>query len=294
VPPEHSPSVTVDEEPIIDPAWLRRKAAQCMDLARVSIVPEVINGLAALASPQDTASIADGSPISPCGGVAHARSRLRPLARRNRTGTRGGKGWRMDWVRVDRAIVTATLMFGVAAAALVTAIADPGRPMAAAAIYSAGLISCSLASFLYHTRTASSRRPFLRRLDHAAIFLLIAGTYTPVGLVALHDHAGEWLVGAVWGLALIGAGLKLVLGPGRENIFVPFYLAVGWTALVDVGAILRALNGVTVGLIAIGGLSFSVGAIVHWRVTRPWAQPIWHTLVLLGCATHCAAVIAII
>ena len=195
--------------------------------------------------------------------------------------------------RVNQVVLAATLILAVPAAAALIFAAASEREVAAAAIYGASLVACAFFSFAYHLSDGSRLRPLLRRLDHSAIFLLIAGTYTPFAIV-LGEDRGFILVGAVWILAFIGMILKLAVGARWHGFFVVAYLALGWLALVDLANLVRALTPGTLMLLAAGGAAFSIGALVHWRNRSDWSEPVWHALVLVGCATHFAAVARVV
>jgi hemolysin III len=206
-------------------------------------------------------------------------------------------GMGQRWRDLDMVILGATLAAALGGAAALAALAlqrQLGTGAGAALIYAATLVASTLASFLYHAFHQSPQRAWLRRLDHAAIFLLIAGTYTPVGLVGLADGNGKPLVIAVWTLALLGACLKLVVGRRWDAIFVLVYVLIGWLALFDVVGLVRALAPGILALLAAGGLAFSFGALIHWRAAGAWATPCWHSLVLAGCAVHYGAILSIL
>lgn len=167
----------------------------------------------------------------------------------------------------------------------------------AVGIYGCSLVALYAASALYHLLPVSeSAIARLRRLDHTMIFVLIAGTYTPVCLLAL---SGGWrwgLLGTVWALALCGVLLKLLRMDYHRWVSVALYLGLGWMALIAAPAILRALPVGGVAWIAAGGLVYSAGAIVY-AVKRPDPIPgafgfheLWHLFVIAGSACHFWAV----
>jgi hemolysin III len=201
------------------------------------------------------------------------------------------------WRNLDLIILGATLAGALGAAAVLGGLALQGQLAAgagAALVYAATLVASTLASFLYNTFHDFARRTLLRRVDHAAIFLLIAGTYTPLGLVGLARENGQLLVVAVWALALLGVGLKFVLGRRWDALFILVYVLIGWLALLDIAGLVRALAPTTLTLVAAGGIAFSCGALIHWRAVGAWAAPAWHALVLGGCAAHYAAILSIL
>jgi hemolysin III len=128
-------------------------------------------------------------------------------------------------------------------------------------------------------------------VDHSAIFLLIAGTYTPFTLVSLGGLWGWSLFGVVWGLAVAGIGLRLVLRRRPTGLFVALYLAMGWCVLAAAKPLVAALVPAGIALLAAGGAAYSVGVVFYlWR-RLPYAHAIWHAFVLAGSASHFAAVL---
>ena len=172
---------------------------------------------------------------------------------------------------------------------------EPWRTVAFA-IYGATMVLLYLASTVMH---AAKVRPgvlrWLRLLDHAAIFLLIAGTYTPIALVTLKAVSPGWgwaVFGTVWGFALLGVVFKLVWLEAPRWLSVVLYLGMGWLALVAIVPLLRALPWTAFTWLLVGGLFYSVGAVVYARKRpNPWPgvfgfHEIWHLFVLAGSVSH--------
>ncbi len=169
---------------------------------------------------------------------------------------------------------------------------EAGRTVAFG-VYGLSLVALYAASALYHLLPLSARGVArLRRLDHAAIFLLIAGTYTPVCLILL---TGGWrfgLLGLVWGLALCGVLLKLGRAELPRWISVALYLGLGWISLFAVPALVAASPPGVVAWFLAGGIIYSAGALVY-ALKRPNFLPgvfgfheLWHLFVLAGSACH--------
>jgi hemolysin III len=194
---------------------------------------------------------------------------------------------------VDRAVHIAGLVLGLAGAMTLLGLAvRTGRSpvLAASLIYAMSLVTMLVCSALYHHST-QAYRPILRRLDHAAIFILIAGTYTPFATCRLH---GAWAVGltaAVWAGALGGAAVKL-LGPVRSTgLSTAVYIALGWIGIVALRPILATVDPLSLILIAAGGAIYSIGAGIHrWRSLR-FHNAIWHAMVVTAAACQFAAVL---
>ena len=166
-----------------------------------------------------------------------------------------------------------------------------------AAVYAASVCALFGVSALYHriTWTPPVRR-WLRHLDHAVIFVLIAGTYTPVGLLVLEGPLAIWVLVVVWSGAAAGIALNLGWRQAPGWVGVVVYVALGWVAVVALPQLLRQLGVVGTGLLVAGGLAYSAGALVYAR-RRPNPAPavfgyheIFHLLVVVGVALHFAAV----
>jgi len=197
---------------------------------------------------------------------------------------------------VNRAILGATLAFSGLAVCFLLVLAPHVRQRSAAVaalVYGATLVLSALFSFLYHTLETARRRRLLRLIDHSAIFLLIAGTYTPFAEIAL-GPVGSSLLAWVWALALLGVGLKLVLREAYDRAFVPIYLTIGWVFIVALDDILRTLDPAAMALLGIGGLAYTVGALIYFRDIGRWTDPVWHAFVLVGTTTHFLAVLAVL
>ena len=161
---------------------------------------------------------------------------------------------------------------------------------AAVGVYGLCLVLMFLASAAYNMAGAR-RRPLLRRLDHAAIFLMIAGSYTPFTTQRL---TGAWAWGmtlAVWVVALAAAAGKLFApGLGRK-VWVAVYLALGWIVLVAIKPMLAGVSAVAMLLLLIGGLVYSIGVIVYLKHDLPFRRAIWHGFVTAAAATHFTAIL---
>ncbi|MFZ0065496.1 MAG: hemolysin III family protein [Pseudolabrys sp.] len=160
----------------------------------------------------------------------------------------------------------------------------------AVAIYLAGLLAMVGFSAAYNLWPVSPFKWWLRRLDHSAIYLLIAATYTAF-MLPMHGAAPAITLAVIWAAALAGIAIKL-LWPGRlDRTSVVFYLVMGWSGLFTIGPIAAALAPVTLTLIAAGGVLYSAGVVFHaWRSLR-FQNAIWHGFVLTAAFCHYAAVL---
>jgi hemolysin III len=159
-------------------------------------------------------------------------------------------------------------------------------------VFGAALVLLYTSSTLYHSlgHVHARARAVLRALDHSAIFLLIAGTYTPFTLVSLRGPWGWSLFAVVWGLAAAGIALRLALRRRPTGLFVALYLAMGWCVVVAVKPLLAAVAPGGIALLVAGGLAYSVG-VVFYASKRPYPHAVWHVFVLAGSACHYAAVL---
>ena len=184
------------------------------------------------------------------------------------------------------------LAFAVSGAATLTVFATMSATegqFAAVAVYAAALIATFAASASYHMTPWESLRPTLRRLDHAAIFLKIAGTYTPL-VVLIHSAFAYAVLGLVWSLALGGVLLRLLKRGRLGHIQTWTYLLLGWLSLLLAWPMVRTLPfGVTAFVVA-GGLLYSLGVVFfRWESLR-FSMAIWHGFVLAASACFFAAI----
>ncbi|WP_119169348.1 PAQR family membrane homeostasis protein TrhA [Algihabitans albus] len=173
---------------------------------------------------------------------------------------------------------------------------DSGAATLAAAVYGTSLVLCYLASTLYHGLPPGPAKRFFLLCDHCAIYLLIAGTYTPFTLLALDPPIGTALFAAVWALALAGIGLEIItrlLPRGRRIAWlsVPLYLGIGWLGLAVAGEeIVASLPPTGLELLVLGGVLYTGGVVFYlWR-RFPFNHAVWHTLVLIASGAHFTAV----
>lgn len=198
----------------------------------------------------------------------------------------------------DRTVHILGLTIGVAGSAtliLTTAIEAHWTAFLTVLVYTAGLLAMLSFSAAYNLGQQSRHRRFLRRLDHAAIFAMIAGTYTPFTILALDDG---WRIGmtvVVWGLASIGIAVKLFAPTQRSTRISAFlYLALGWIGVVALGPFLRNLSPLVLILLGIGGGLYSFGVVFHALERLPYQNAIWHAFVLAAAIVHFAAVYSVV
>ena len=159
------------------------------------------------------------------------------------------------------------------------------------AIFGATLVISYTTSTLYHSIPVSSIKPVLRALDHSAIFLLIAGTYTPFLLVNLRGVWGWSLFAVIWTTAIAGMVLRLIWKGRHHGVIVSLYVAMGWAAVVAIKPLLQHLETGGLILLASGGVVYTLGVPFYiWR-KLPYNHAIWHLFVLGGSALHFFAIL---
>ena len=161
-----------------------------------------------------------------------------------------------------------------------------------ASIFGASMVLLYLTSTLYHALPEGRTKERLQVLDHSAIFLLIAGTYTPFTLGALRGPWGWTLFGLIWGLALLGIVSKAIGGARYGFFSTALYLAMGWLAVIAIQPLWLALPGWGIFWLVAGGLSYTAGIaffVVDERV--PYTHFVWHLFVLAGTVCHFFAVL---
>ncbi|MGV7033752.1 PAQR family membrane homeostasis protein TrhA [Methylobacterium symbioticum] len=157
---------------------------------------------------------------------------------------------------------------------------------AAIVVYATAMVAMLGVSATYNLYPVSPRKWLLRRADHALIYLMIAGTYTPL-VTLVGTGATAWaLLAVIWVVAAIGIAVKLFL-PGRfDRLSIGLYLVLGWSGLLAYESVIAALQPTALWLLAVGGLLYSIGVVFHvWR-SLPFQNAIWHAFVLAATACH--------
>lgn len=172
---------------------------------------------------------------------------------------------------------------------LVSLSADPWR-IVSAAVYVSTLLLLYTASTLYHAIAHPPAKSRLKVLDHCAIFLMIAGTYTPFTLVGLRDSWGFTLFGVVWVLALAGVVFKLYFTGRFKGVSTLIFIGMGWLVLVAIKPMLDALSLATLGWLLAGGIAYTLGTLFYMAKAWRYSHAIWHGFVLAGGACHFVAV----
>lgn len=177
---------------------------------------------------------------------------------------------------------------GIAALVLLIVYTDTTKPWSlfSVIVYGISIIILFLASTFYHSVKGEKRKHYFRIVDHVSIYLLIAGTYTPVLLIALSDSFGWTLFWVVWGIAAFGVVLKLFF-TGRFEVFSTLlYLVMGWLIVFDFSNLSDTLGPNGILWLFAGGLSYTVGIIFYMVQKIPYNHVIWHLFVLGGAIGH--------
>jgi hemolysin III len=179
-----------------------------------------------------------------------------------------------------------------AGAVLITLAALWGSPwqLAGAIVFGITLLLLYIASTLYHAIPHQAAKARLKVFDHCAIFLLIAGTYTPFTLVGLRQHGGWWLFAAIWTLAIIGVVFKLFFTGRFKGLSTLIYIAMGWIIVFAIQPLIQQVDAVTIAWLFGGGVAYTAGTVFYMSRRIPYAHAIWHLFVLLGSVCHFVAV----
>lgn len=180
-----------------------------------------------------------------------------------------------------------------AAAVLITlaAVWGDGWQLASAIVFSITLVLLYTASTLFHAAPfKTTLKARLNVLDHCAIYLLIAGTYTPITLVGLREHGGWWLFGAIWTLAVVGVVFKLYTRGRFRVLSTLIYVVMGWLAVVAIEPMTEQLSTWALVWIVSGGMAYTLGTLFYLNRRIRYSHTIWHGFVLAGSGLHVAAV----
>ena len=157
-------------------------------------------------------------------------------------------------------------------------------------IYGSTLILLYLSSTLYHSFTSPKIKNLFARFDHISIFLLIAGTYTPILLTSLRGILGWTLFVIIWTMAVAGAVIRSIYLHRFRKLMVSIYLVMGWMAILAAKQIYERMPEISIWFLVLGGLSYSIGVIFYnWR-KLPYSHGIWHLFVLAGSILHFFAI----
>ncbi|WP_345969575.1 hemolysin III family protein [Sulfurimonas sp. HSL1-6] len=189
------------------------------------------------------------------------------------------------------------LLLSIAAMSILTLLAaqsGSGKALAGALVFGIALILMYGISTLYHAVTAPMAKRILQQLDHSAIYLLIAGTYTPVSLLGIQGAFGWIIFGVEWGVAALGIYLKVAYHGRFETLSLILYALMGWLVLVAAKPMLAHVDTLTLSLLLAGGLTYTLGIIFYVWDSLHLNHAVWHLFVLGGSIFHFFVVLFLI
>lgn len=182
-------------------------------------------------------------------------------------------------------------LIAVTAMIVMAAVWQDGATVAAIIAYGLGTMAVFSLSAAYHLTPPSYAKAILRRFDHAAIFVKIAGTYTPLVVLAIGGFIGYALLAGVWTIAVVGVWLKLTGWRGGEKISVALYLIQGWLVVAAIGPLRESLTSAELMLCMIGGGIYTVGCAFYLASRMAYNNAVWHLFVLVASACFYAAIL---
>ena len=190
------------------------------------------------------------------------------------------------WHAITHGVGLALSIAGLAILVAFAALQDSALVIASSAIFGATLIILYGSSTLYHAITHTEIKKIFQQFDHASIYLLIAGTYTPITLISLGGAWGWTIFSIIWGAALFGIFLKFVY-PGRfEKLSLVLYVLMGWMIVVAMQPLMENMESGGLWLMLAGGLSYTIGIVFYVWDSLPFNHAIWHLFVLGGSILH--------
>ena len=196
-------------------------------------------------------------------------------------------------IGIDGAIHAVAIVVSIVGAVILlvfTARHGGSADVISVAVYGGGLVTMLGCSAAYNLGQWTRHRQLLRNVDQAAIFFMIAGTYTPFTVLRLEGAWSISLTSVVWTLAAVGALTRFLHGKIFDRISIGFYLALGWLSLAAILPLIEAVGPTTLVLLALGGALYTVGIVFHLWQRLPFQTVIWHAFVVAAAAVHYAAV----
>lgn len=181
---------------------------------------------------------------------------------------------------------------GGAVLIVLAALHGDGWQLGGAIVFGICLLLLYVASTLYHAIQHPVAKARLKVFDHCAIYLLIAGTYTPFTLIGLRGALGWWLFAAIWTLAFAGVVFKLFFTGRFKLLSTLIYVAMGWLVIIAIVPVFRALDGWTFGWLLAGGVCYTLGTFFYHRPSMRYSHAVWHMFVIAGSVCHYVSVMA--
>ena len=199
---------------------------------------------------------------------------------------------RIEWL-ADVVVHAVGLVLAVAGCIVLVATAASSGSVkltAALLIYSMGLLSMIAASTLCNVNRDRKLAQWLGHVDLSGIFLMIAGSYTPFMLATLSGPLAWGVLGGVWAIALVGVALNLLARWYAPRVYIALYLLLGWAVVTVVDRLIVALSPLGMGLLAAGGILYTIGVVFHVNKKLPFNSAIWHGFVIAAASCHFAAI----
>jgi hemolysin III len=199
---------------------------------------------------------------------------------------------RIEWLAdvVVHAVGLALAVIGCALMIMTAASSGSPKLTTALVIYSAGLLAMLACSTLYNANTNQKLAALFERFDLSAIFVMIAGSYTPFMLGKLDGPMAWTVLGVVWIVALAGVAMNLLARWNAPRVYIALYLVLGWAVLAVLDQLIHQLSPVGMALLAAGGVLYTVGVIFHVNKKLPFNSAIWHGFVVAAASCHFAAI----
>ena len=194
----------------------------------------------------------------------------------------------------DGCIHVTGIAFSVLATAAMMTLAARSLPAASTVslgVYAFGMVAVFACSAAYNLATDPTWKPILRRFDHAAIYVKIAGTYTPFAFVKMGDAVGLALLGVVWAITAFGATAKLLWPERLVRTSYVLYLVQGWSIVAAFGSLVPTVSSRVLLLLVAGGCLYTVGVVFHLWEKLPYHNAVWHAFVLAASVCHFAAIV---
>jgi hemolysin III len=187
---------------------------------------------------------------------------------------------------ITHGLGAALAVVGLVLMTVQAAIHGSGWALASALVYGSTMLLLFGASTLYHAVPSPAWRHRLKILDHAAIYLLIAGSYTPFTLISLRDRGGWWMFGVVWACAVVGVALEALWVYRSKWLAAVVYVAMGWLIILMIKPLIAALPAGALWLLLAGGAAYTLGTAFYAQKETRFMHAIWHVFVLAGGVTH--------
>lgn len=198
--------------------------------------------------------------------------------------------WRLEiWNALTHGLGFLASLLASAVLITLVAIRGDGWQLAGALVFCISLVMVYTSSTLYHSIPHLATKGRMKIFDHCAIYVLIAGTYTPFTIIALRDRGGWWLFAAAWTMALAGIVFKLFFTGRFKGVSTLLYIGMGWMAVLGIKPFLAVVPTATLLWLLAGGLAYTLGTVFYMS-KRDHAHAIWHGFVLIGSACHFVAV----